>query len=691
MKGCRHSGVRVIIPPRRASMPTRITCRFVRKEKLSVSPPLNESESLAARVLEMGPIGCKFLGPVVLEIPHYASLRGKEREIMILRNDTGDKWYEHPMHASESAIEEALGCTLELGAQSEDGQSNGNEDALSQCASKLRITRILTNDFPKYFALVSRIRHETHQVGEVGGVISSTIVPKAQAVFPEKALQKKIKLSLQAMPIPHELVTKMFGNRVAVSPIVTIEPRRRKFHKAITLTIPLPKSPLKGMINNYAHNNDSFSLRLLCSITGGLAPAQWEDITGHTPLSYVDECVSFTTTVSARFWLMDCQNVSEATKMATELYREAIAVPFMSRFIVYAKRFDVTEARLRVYCITDDREEKALETRENFSTIAKSKEVEVLENRTQWLEVAGNILPVTKSNGEQLCTNFLAFYENRLPFIVKVKDLEQSPVNGRLVFLRDAKNAPIKSDVRSPPVCTLDIQLPSYNRELIEQDETKKRSTVERGMKLAFFNSTGSLASKALSTNVLYKENDRTEFNLRLLANDLANQEKAFEWLTLAQRLDLSAEETDRIRNSSSNSPYLMSSSSANQTHDMLTLWHNKYVRENADQLENSPEFPSAGDVLLKALKDLETDEEIITRNMTSYVGGAGAGQVSVSATQERVAENVASVEKSFAKLSVASNVSIPAAPEDRDFTKESESCAEASDTEAEQKQQTSK
>ena len=115
------------------------------------------------------------------------------------------------------------------------------------------------------------------------------------------------------------------------------------------------------MINNYAHNNDSFSLRLLCSITGGLAPAQWEDITGHTPLSYVDECVSFTTTVSARFWLMDCQNVSEATRMATELYREAIAVPFMSRFIVYGKRFDVTEARLRVYCITDDREEKALE------------------------------------------------------------------------------------------------------------------------------------------------------------------------------------------------------------------------------------------------------------------------------------------------------------------------------------------
>ena len=124
MKGCRHSGVRVIIPPRRASMPTRITCRFVRKEKLSAAPPpLNESESLAARVLEMGPAGCQFLGPVVLEVPHYASLRGREREIMVLRSDGGDKWYEHPIHASESAIEEALGSTLELGA--DDGHSNG--------------------------------------------------------------------------------------------------------------------------------------------------------------------------------------------------------------------------------------------------------------------------------------------------------------------------------------------------------------------------------------------------------------------------------------------------------------------------------------------------------------------------------------------------------------------------------------
>ena len=36
---------------------------------------------------------------------------------------------------------------------------------------------------------------------------------------------------------------------------------------------------------------------------------------------------------TSRFWLMDCRNISEATKYATELYREAIHVPFMAKCV----------------------------------------------------------------------------------------------------------------------------------------------------------------------------------------------------------------------------------------------------------------------------------------------------------------------------------------------------------------------
>jgi hypothetical protein len=62
------------------------------------------------------------------------------------------------------------------------------------------------------------------------------------------------------------LTAKLLGRGVAVSPVVTVEPRRRKFHKAITLSIPTPRAHSQGMINQYSGNAPT--LRLLCSITG---------------------------------------------------------------------------------------------------------------------------------------------------------------------------------------------------------------------------------------------------------------------------------------------------------------------------------------------------------------------------------------------------------------------------------------
>lgn len=32
---------------------------------------------------------------MIVEIPHFASLRGKERELVILRSETGESWKEH--------------------------------------------------------------------------------------------------------------------------------------------------------------------------------------------------------------------------------------------------------------------------------------------------------------------------------------------------------------------------------------------------------------------------------------------------------------------------------------------------------------------------------------------------------------------------------------------------------------------
>lgn len=57
--------------------------------------------------------------------------------------------------------------------------------------------------------------------------------------------------------------------------------------------------------------------------------------------------------------------------------REAIHVPFMARFVVYAKRTDDCQAQLRMFCVTDDKEDKALERIERFIQVAKSRDVEV--------------------------------------------------------------------------------------------------------------------------------------------------------------------------------------------------------------------------------------------------------------------------------------------------------------------------
>ncbi|VDK48296.1 unnamed protein product [Anisakis simplex] len=453
MRGCRHSGVRIIIPPRKASQPMRITCRYLRKDKLAHPPPLSEGEALASRILEMAPHGAKFLGPVILEVPHFASLRGREREIVILRSDDGQHWKEHQLEATEDAVQEVLN-------ESFDAEELSQLDDLHTS----RITRILTNDFPMYFAVVTRVRQEVHCVGPEGGVILSSVVPRVQAIFPDGSLTKTIKVSVQAQSVPHEIVTRLHGNRVAVSPIVTVEPRRRKFHKPITLCIPLPQSTHKGMLTQYSGQpgQEPPTLRLLCSITGGSAPAQWEDITGTTQLTFTGEDVSFTTTVSARFWLMDCQTPRDAARMAQEVYNEAIAVPYMAKFVIFARRTFPTEGQLRVFCMTDDREDKTLEKQEHFIEIAKSKDVEVLSGRHQFLEFAGNILPVTKS-GDQLSLYFLPFQENRLAFLIKTRaqDNEEAAAGGRIAFMKEPKT---RADSLPPqqPLCTLAITLPDY-------------------------------------------------------------------------------------------------------------------------------------------------------------------------------------------------------------------------------------
>ncbi|XP_077358910.1 ankyrin-3-like isoform X13 [Festucalex cinctus] len=518
MRGSRHNGMRIIIPPRKCTAPTRITCRLVKRHKLASPPPmvegeglasrlvevgpagahflgklhlprmppaLNEGESLVSAVLQLGPRGTRFVGPVIVEIPHFGSMRGQERELILLRSENGETWKEHLYDCKTEELRHLL---------------NGMDEELDNAEElqRKRICRIITKDFPQYFAVVSRIRQETHQMGPEGGTLSSRSVPLVQASFPEGALTKKIKVGLQAQPVPDETVKKILGNRATFSPIVTVEPRRRKFHKPITMTIPVPPLSGEGLSNGYK-GDCTPCLRLLCSITGGTSPAQWEDITGTTPLTFVNDCVSFTTNVSARFWLADCHQVPETVGLASQLYRELICVPYMAKFVVFAKMNDPVESRLRCFCMTDDKVDKTLEQQENFEEVARSKDIEVLEGRPIYVDCYGNLAPLTKS-GQQLVLNFYAFKENRLPFCVKVRDPSQEPC-GRLTFLKECKSTKGRPQTA---VCNLNITLPAAKKEMESdaEDETEKPERRHTFASLALRKRYSYLAEPALKTAV---------------------------------------------------------------------------------------------------------------------------------------------------------------------------------------------
>lgn len=54
-----------------------------------------------------------------------------------------------------------------------------------------------------------------------------------------------------------------------------------------------------------------------------------------------------------------------------------MAIPYMAKFVIFAKMNEAREGRLRCYCMTDDKMDKTLELHENFSEVARSRDIEV--------------------------------------------------------------------------------------------------------------------------------------------------------------------------------------------------------------------------------------------------------------------------------------------------------------------------
>lgn len=117
--------------------------------------------------------------------------------------------------------------------------------------------------YPTYFCLTFIVRSYISLLGSfsIFSTLSSNLCPCYHAP-PLPTIYSQP----QAQPVPDELVAKLLGNQANFSPVVTVEPRRRKFHRPIGLRIPLPPSWRESPRDS--GEGDTTSLRLLCSVIG---------------------------------------------------------------------------------------------------------------------------------------------------------------------------------------------------------------------------------------------------------------------------------------------------------------------------------------------------------------------------------------------------------------------------------------
>lgn len=261
----------------------------------------------------------------------------------------------------------------------------------------------------------------------------------------------------------------------------------------------------------------------------------------------------------------------------------------MAKFVVFAKRIDPMEARLRIFCMTDDKEDKTLESQEQFTEVAKSRDVEVLEGKLQYTELAGNFISVTKS-GEQLQFPFKAFRENRLPFNVRVKDQHADTV-GRALFMREPRVA--KGEQPQQPICILNIVLPEkilpdHISVLDDNRDVITRIDISR-------------IHKAPAEDCNYLGDLRIVDISNMLGED---------WVRLAPEIGINQTEIDFIKEKNS-------TSTAQQAQSMLRIYQQR-KQNGRNRLEHGLRAIKRDDIITKCMK------------ITSYIETNGRKNVSL-------------------------------------------------------------
>ena len=114
---------------------------------------------------------------MLLEVPHFASL-DPNREIVVLRSETGKKWSLHTN--TEPADNQSLNAFLNKSKSINNLNNNPRQETEE---AEVAHSVITTRTLPQFLAVVSRPRQEQHTVGPEGGDIVSSITAAVQVTY----------------------------------------------------------------------------------------------------------------------------------------------------------------------------------------------------------------------------------------------------------------------------------------------------------------------------------------------------------------------------------------------------------------------------------------------------------------------------------------------------------------------------
>ncbi|MGH0148557.1 UNVERIFIED_CONTAM: hypothetical protein FKN15_012905 [Acipenser sinensis] len=496
-------------------------------------------------------------GPVIVEIPHFAALRGKERELVVLRSETGESWKEHHCEFSEEELNEIL---------------NGMDEDCRQIQESVNFAtqmyrEIICVPYMAKFVIFAK-SHDPIEARLRCFCMTDDKVDKTleqQENFTEVARSRDVEV-LEGKPIYADC----FGNLVPLTKsgqhhlfsfYAFKENRLALFIKVRDSTqepcgrLSFMKEPrsYRGLAHHAICNLNitlpAYSKKLVALSDNSALPTLSSTLLLGTERNLIQ-----IRNKRKRFWLIDCRQIQESVNFATQMYREIICVPYMAKFVIFAKSHDPIEARLRCFCMTDDKVDKTLEQQENFTEVARSRDVEVLEGKPIYADCFGNLVPLTKS-GQHHLFSFYAFKENRLALFIKVRDSTQEPC-GRLSFMKEPRSY---RGLAHHAICNLNITLPAYSKMPLPEDIFDMRPIWDESVETQI--------QRIPDENVRNQREDpqddeeKSEERLAIIADHLG-----FSWTELARELEFTEDQIHQIRVENPNSLL-------DQSHALLKYW----------------------------------------------------------------------------------------------------------------------